>query len=107
MDAPLIERHFTPKGQHYQINPDMQACVRFEQRDVLTGPPPALFDLISCRNLLIYMKSRLQDTLIKHFHQGLRPHGLLFIGPSESLSFLGNSLFAPVDHYHRLFRRRS
>jgi chemotaxis protein methyltransferase CheR/two-component system CheB/CheR fusion protein len=52
------------------------------------------------------MKSHLQDKLIKLFHQALRPQGLLFIGQSESLSFVGNSLFAPVDHYHRLFRRR-
>jgi chemotaxis protein methyltransferase CheR/two-component system CheB/CheR fusion protein len=62
--------------------------------------------LVSCRNLLIYMKSHLQDKLIKSFHQALRSQGLLFIGQSESLSFVGNSLFVPIDHYHRLFRRR-
>ena len=63
-------------------------------------------DLVSCRNLLIYMKSHLQDDLVTVFHRALRSQGLLFIGQSESLSFVGNSLFVPVDHYHRLFRRR-
>jgi chemotaxis protein methyltransferase CheR/two-component system CheB/CheR fusion protein len=106
MDADLRDRYFLPKGQHFEIKPEIKACVRFEQRDVLGGAPPDNLDLVSCRNLLIYMKSKLQDKLIKSFHQALRSQGLLFIGQSESLSFVGNSLFAPIDHYHRLFRRR-
>jgi len=107
MDDKLRERYFTPKGQHYQVNPEVLTSIRHEQRDVLGGAPAAPeLDLISCRNLLIYMKSHLQDQLIKSFHQALRSHGLLFIGQSESLSFVGNSLFVPIDHYHRLFRKR-
>lgn len=106
MDATLLDRYFLPKGQHFEIKPEIKACVRFEQRDVLGGTPPVEHDLVSCRNLLIYLKSHLQDKLIKSFHQALRSQGLLFIGQSESLSFVGNSLFVPIDHYHRLFRRR-
>lgn len=106
MSDTLRERYFVRQGQHFVINDQLRASVQFEQRDVLTGVSVKGLDLISCRNLLIYMKSPLQDQLIKHFHQALRPGGLLFIGQSESLSFIGNSLFAAVDHYHRLFRRR-
>jgi len=106
MDAGLRERYFLKKGQHFEIKPEIRACVRFEQHDVLGCTPPLELDLVSCRNLLIYMKSPLQDQLIKRFHQSLRSQGLLFIGQSESLSFIGNSLFSPIDHYHRLFRRR-
>jgi chemotaxis protein methyltransferase CheR/two-component system CheB/CheR fusion protein len=106
MDVELRERYFTPKGQHFQIKPELMKSIRFEQRDVLGGAPMAELDLVSCRNLLIYMKSELQDKLIKSFLQALRPEGLLFIGQSESLSFAGNAMFAPIDHYHRLFRRR-
>jgi len=106
MDAAVRDRYFTPKGHHYQVNPDLLFCIRYEQRDVLGGAPAQGLDLVSCRNLLIYMKSHLQDKLIKSFHQALRPQGLLFIGQSESLSFVGNSLFVHIDHYHRLFRRR-
>lgn len=106
MDATLRDRYFEVQGQQFAIKPDIKACVHFEQRDVLAGTPPANLDLVSCRNLLIYMKVPLQDQLMRNFHQALRAQGLLFIGQSESLSFLGNSLFTPIDHYHRLFRRR-
>jgi len=101
------QRYFTARGQHFEIAQELREMVQFEQRDVLTGPPAGgLLDLVSCRILLIYMKSHLQEQLIKSFHQALRPQGLLFIGQSESISFIGNALFATVDHYHRLFRRR-
>lgn len=106
MDAALQERYFVRKGQHFEVTPELKDCVRFEQRDVLTGAPPGGLDLVSCRNLLIYMKGHLQDRLIKCFHQALLPGGLLFLGQYESLTFLGNSLFAPVDQFNRLFQRR-
>lgn len=107
MSPNLCARYTVPKGQHAEVVPAIRACVRFEKRDVLGGAPgQQKLDLVSCRNLLIYMKSDLQDQLITSFHKALQPQGLLFIGQSESLSFVGNSLFAPIDHYHRLFRRR-
>ena len=102
----LRERYTVPRGQHAEVVAGVRACVRFENRDVLGGAPDPRLDLVSCRNLLIYMKSDLQDQLITRFHRALQPQGLLFIGQSESLSFVGNSLFVPIDHYHRLFRRR-
>jgi len=109
MDEGLRERYFTRKGQHFEVRQTLRDMVEFERRDVLTGAPsghPGGFDLVSCRNLLIYMKSELQDRLVTSFHRALSAQGLLFIGQSESLGLVGNSLFAPVDHYHRLFRRR-
>jgi len=106
MDAAMQARYFLPKGGDFEVDPALRARVRFERRDVLGGPPGTSLDLVSCRNLLIYMKSPLQDRLIKSFHQALRAQGLLFIGQSESLSFVGNAMFTPIDPYHRLFRRR-
>lgn len=106
MDGGLRDRYFIPRGQHFEVLPELKQLISFEQRDVLSGVPPGSHDLVSCRNLLIYMKSHLQDRLIKSFHQALCSHGLLFLGLYESLSFIGNSLFMPVDHYHRLFCRR-
>lgn len=106
MDVGLRQRYFTAKGQEFEVRPALRQQVQFEQRNVLSGAPGDGLDLVSCRNLLIYMKSHLQDQLIKTFHSALRPQGLLFIGQSESLSFVGNSLFHPVDPYHRLFRKR-
>lgn len=108
MEAPLRERYLLARGEHFELRPEIRERVRFERRDVPSGVPPAVgeFDLVSCRNLLIYLKTDLQDRLLNSFQQALRSRGLLFIGQSESLGFVGNSLFAPVDHYHRLFRRR-
>jgi len=109
MEDRVRERYLIPHGQHVEVSPALREMVEFEQRDVLTGAPAALagrLDLVSCRNLLIYLKSHLQDQLITSFHRALAPQGLLFIGQSESLGLVGNSLFASIDHYHRLFRRR-
>ncbi len=107
MDANLRDRYFILRGEQFEVTPELKACVQFEQRDVLNGTPQGELDLVSCRNLLIYMKSPLQDQLIKTFYQALLPGGLLFLGQYESLSFLGSSLFTPIDHYHRLFQRRN
>ncbi|MEO8591709.1 MAG: chemotaxis protein CheB [Candidatus Solibacter sp.] len=106
MDAEIRDRYFAEAGQHLSVKADVKACVTFEKRDVFTGAPSNDLDLISCRNLLIYLKSSLQDRLVKTFYEALRPGSLLFIGQSESLSFSGNSFFATLDYHHRLFRRR-
>jgi chemotaxis protein methyltransferase CheR/two-component system CheB/CheR fusion protein len=106
MDDELRRRYFAVTGQHLSVKPEVKACVAFERRDVFTGALSTDLDLVSCRNLLIYLKSPLQDQLVMIFHEALRPDGLLFIGQSESLSFSSNSLFATVDYLHRLFRRR-
>lgn len=109
MDTALVDRYFVPRERHMELRADIRAMVRFEQRNVLEGPPADLaadVDLVSCRNLLIYMKSGLQDELVAAFHRMLRPDGLLFIGPSETLAVAGSQLFSPVDHHHRLYRRR-
>jgi chemotaxis methyl-accepting protein methylase len=76
------------------------------KQDVASAKAPDNLDVISCRNLLIYMKSNLQDQLFKKFHQALLPNGLLFIGQSENIGLTGTTLFTPIDHYHRLYRRR-
>ncbi len=110
MDPAVRERHLESRGQHVAVRPWLREMVTFEERDVLTGPPAILdgpLDLVSCRNLLIYLKSPLQDRLIAIFHRALAPEGLLFIGNAESIGVAGNALFAPGDHYHRLFRRRT
>lgn len=106
MDDALRQRYFVSHASGLAVCPALREWVRFEQRDVLGGAPENDLGLVSCRNLLIYMKSPLQDRLIQCFHQALRPRGLLFIGQSESLSFAGNALFSPIDHYHRLYCKR-
>ena len=106
MEASVRARYFVAKGKNFCADPALMQCIKYERRDVFTGTPEKPLDLVSCRNLLIYMKSQLQDKLVKSFHSALLPAGLLFIGQSESLSVTGEAMFSPIDQYHRLFQRR-
>ncbi len=76
--------------------------VIFAIQNVITDPPFTRMDLISCRNLLIYLETGLQNRVIPAFHYALRPDGVLFLSPSEGI---GNftDLFAPVDKKWRIF----
>jgi two-component system, chemotaxis family, CheB/CheR fusion protein len=81
-----------------------EMCV-FSEHNVIKDPPFSKLDLISCRNLLIYMNSDLQDRVLRTFHYALNPDATLFLGPSEGVSRHGN-LFAPLDKKYHIFRRR-
>jgi len=107
MEHELLERYFLIKGLHCQVNDAIRAMCTFQRQDVVKGEPLRNLDLVSCRNLLIYMKSPLQDALFRKFHQALLPHGLLFIGQSENIGLMGSTLFTAIDHYHRLYRRKT
>ncbi|HET7313061.1 CheR family methyltransferase [Salinisphaera sp.] len=79
-------------------------CV-FAPHSVIKDPPFSRLDLISCRNLLIYMDSVLQDQVLRRLHYGLKPGGWLFLGSAEGVS-RHDDLFETVEKKHRLFRRR-
>ncbi len=77
----------------------------FSPHSVIRDPPFSRMDLISCRNLLIYLGSEFQAQVIPAFHFALRERGFLFLGTSENLTQHGD-LFAPVDKKQRIFQRR-
>jgi chemotaxis methyl-accepting protein methylase len=107
VDPELVDRHFTRTGPDYTVSEAFRGMCQFVQQDVMRGPAPGDLDLISCRNLLIYLQEDWQTRLLEVFQRNLRPEGLLFIGPSETTGIVGASYFKPVDHHHRLYRRRS
>ena len=76
----------------------------FAPQNIITDPPFTRLDILSCRNLLIYFSTDLQEKLLPLFHYALNPHGLLLLGSAESI---GNysSLFTPLDAKIRLYRR--
>jgi two-component system CheB/CheR fusion protein len=84
----------------------VRESVLFAPHDLLRDPPFSRLDLISCRNLLIYLKRDAQGRVLDIFHFALRPGGLLFIGGSESVEE-AHTLFAPIDKTNRLYVRRS
>lgn len=100
-----LERYFTQDDGIYRVRKDVRQMVVFAQQSVIKDPPFTRLDLLSCRNLLIYLNSDLQKKLIPIFHYALKPGGLLFLGPSETLG-TSSDLFDTVDRHWKIFRRR-
>lgn len=99
-----LKRFFIKKGQQYHINKDVRQMVLFSMHNLINDPPFSKLDMISCRNLLIYLGSHLQKKLIPLFHYALKPGGYLFLGPSENLSS-HRELFRPLAAKHRISQR--
>jgi two-component system CheB/CheR fusion protein len=93
------------EGDHYRIKKELREIVLFAVHNVLRDPPFSRLDLISCRNLLIYLNREMQERILETFHFALRPDGYLFLGGSESADTTPD-LFVPVDKKHRIYRRR-
>jgi two-component system, chemotaxis family, CheB/CheR fusion protein len=99
-----MARWFTDEGEEIRpVNAIREMCV-FSTHSVVKDPPFSKLDLVSCRNLLIYMEAELQERILRTFHYSLRPNGILFLGPSEGVTRLAR-LFASLDKKHRIYRR--
>ena len=95
-------RFFTKEETGFRIKKEIREMVVFAIQNVIKDPPFTKMDLISCRNLLIYLETELQTQVIPAFHYALKPDGVLLLSPSESI---GNftDLFAPVDKKWKLY----
>ena len=93
-----------PDGSTYRVQKYVRDLLVFSEHDVIKDPPFSKIDLISCRNLLIYLKAELQRKLISLFHYALNPQGMLFLGPSETVGEF-HPLFSPVDRKWKIYRR--
>ncbi|MFH5923877.1 CheR family methyltransferase [Roseomonas xinghualingensis] len=100
-----LARWFIKEGGTYCIHKDLREMCVFSQHNVIKDAPFSRVDLISCRNLLIYLNADLQERVIPLFHFALRPGGYLFLGPSENVS-RHPKLFQPLDRKHRIFQRQ-
>jgi two-component system, chemotaxis family, CheB/CheR fusion protein len=101
----ILERYFMNLGDNYELIKPIRSVVLFSKHDVTKNPPFLNLDLISCRNLLIYFESSLQEQIIPIFHYALVPDGLLLLGKSESVGQFGD-LFSNIDSKNKLFRRK-
>ncbi|MBS0234813.1 MAG: PAS domain-containing protein [Proteobacteria bacterium] len=97
-----LQRFFTREGEHYRIKREVRDLVVFAAHSLLRDPPFSHIDLISCRNLLIYLDRDLQQQVASTFHYALRPGGYLFLGSSETID--GNTLFRVVDRDARVYQ---
>ncbi len=101
-----LARFFTIEadGGSCRIHKNVRDMLVFSEQNVIKDPPFSRLDLISCRNLLIYLSAELQERLISVFHYALKPASFLFLGSSEGLGE-SSELFAVLDRKSKLYRR--
>lgn len=105
MSPERLARWFVKEGNTYCLVKELREMCIFSQHSIIKDAPFSRLDLISCRNLLIYLDAELQSRVIPLFHFALKPEGTLFLGNSENIS-RHTDLFAPIDSRSRIFRRR-
>src|SRR5262249_30298667 len=100
-----LRRFFVRVNKHYQIIRSVRDLCVFSRHNVATDPPFSHLDLVSCRNVLIYMDLALQRRGGATLHYALNPQGFLFLGASENVGAF-TDLFEAVDARHRIFARK-
>jgi len=98
-----LRRFFVKEESGFRIKKDIREMVVFAIQNVIKDPPFTKLDLLSCRNLMIYLEPELQNRLIPAFHYALKPGGVLLLSPSESIGSHAD-LFTPVDRKWSFYR---
>ncbi|MDQ8184119.1 chemotaxis protein CheB [Pelagicoccus sp. SDUM812002] len=102
--ADQLNRHFTKVDGGYRVQKALRDMIVFTPHNLLGDPPFSRVDLISCRNMLIYIKRAIQRDIVELFHYALRTDGFLLLGTSESLA--SDDLFRTTSKRHCVFRKR-
>ncbi len=101
-----LKRFFTEKNGKYSVKKELREMIVFAQHNIIKDAPFTRLDLLSCRNVMIYLNAELQKKIIPIFHYSLNPTGLLLLGPAETIGGF-TELFAPVDPKWKLFERKT
>ncbi len=99
-----LKRFFVAEHNGYRISKEIREMVIFAQQNIITDPPFTKLDLLSCRNLLIYLDPVSQTKQIPLFHYALNAHGILLLGNAETIGNY-NELFTVIDNNSRLYQR--
>ncbi len=100
-----LRRYFSEEDGHYRVNHDIRETLVFAPHNLTKDPPFTKLNLIACRNLLIYLKSNLQQRLLAVFRYALKPHGLLLLGSSETIGGCADD-FETLDHKWKVYVRK-
>ncbi|MEM6690081.1 MAG: chemotaxis protein CheB [Planctomycetota bacterium] len=100
----LRKRYFTESNQLFHVNQELRQMVIFAPHNVANDPPFTRIDLVSCRNVLIYIRPDVQERVLSLFHFGMNVGGCLFLGSSETIGDLSRE-FETVDQHWRIFRK--
>ena len=104
VSAHRLKRFFTNEGSSYRIKRELRETVLFASQNLLRDPPFSKLNVISCRNVLIYIDRQAQERLLETFHFALKPGGYLFLGSSESADGLASG-FSTINKKSRIFQR--
>ncbi len=99
-----LKRYFTKEEHGYRVRKEIRELVIFAPQNLILEPPFTKLDILSCRNLLIYLTPEVQKKLIPLFHYSLNPGGILFQGSAETIGDF-TKLFTPLAGKSRIFRR--
>src|SRR5688572_353505 len=105
LSAGRLSRYFVKEHDVYRAQKTLRDLVIFAQQNLLTDPPFTRVDLISCRNMLIYIEPALQQKIIPTFHYAMKPGGVLVLGASESVGAF-TSLFTPAEKSQKVFLKK-
>lgn len=98
----LLSQYFTHQGDNYHISRKIREMVVFAQHNIINDPPFTHIDLVSCRNLLIYLQPTLQKKAMEMFNFSLNPGGILFLGSSETTGEM-SGFFTPQHHKWKIY----
>jgi two-component system CheB/CheR fusion protein len=99
-----LSRFFSKEDRGCRVRKEIREMVIFAPQNLIMEPPFTKLDILSCRNLLIYLAPEVQKKLMPVFHYSLRPDGILFLGSAETIGSF-TDLFAPLSGKSRIFRR--
>ena len=100
-----LRRFFVEEEGGYRVIKPLREMVVFARQNLISDPPFSRMDLISCRNLLIYLEPSVQKKAMPTFHYALKPEGFLFLGASESIGSF-TDLFEPADKKHKIYVKK-
>lgn len=103
IDRHLLERYFIHENESYHVNRTLRERVVFAQHNLLKDPPFTKIDMVSCRNLLIYIDSNVQQKILSLLHFALKPTGALFLGSSETIGSM-SEYFQTVSAKWKIYR---
>lgn len=106
VEPELLDKYFSKEPAGYRVNNKLRNDCLFELADIFNLDTAMHFDMISCRNFLIYLQPDLQNLILKNFHSLLNERGLLFLGQAESMSEYIGRYFLTLSHTHKIFQRK-
>jgi two-component system CheB/CheR fusion protein len=106
VSAERLRRFFVEEEGGYRVTKPLREMVVFARQNLISDPPFSRLDLISCRNLLIYLEPSLQKKVFPIFHYALKPEGFLLLGASESIGSF-TDLFEPADKKHKIYSKKA